>query len=64
MDLKFFVLYTALGASVWNAILLFLWYFIWSNLELVHKYLKFVFLLIFVVIILSFLLIFKKVKHK
>lgn len=40
MHIKKFILYTWLGAWIWVVILVLLWYFLWTNQELIHKYLK------------------------
>lgn len=40
MHIKKFILYTWLGAWIWIIILALLWYFLWTNQELIHKYLK------------------------
>ena len=49
-----FTLYTGLWAGIWVVILALLWYFIWANQELIHKYLKQItlFTLLFVVVLI------------
>lgn len=38
MDLKHFVLYTFLGASVWNIVLFIVWYVLWQHRDKVKEY--------------------------
>ena len=40
MDIKLFAIYTALGAGIWNSILILLGYFIGENQMLIDSYLK------------------------
>jgi len=49
-----FTLYTGLWAGIWVVVLALLWYFIWANQELIHKYLKQItlFTLLFVVVLI------------
>ncbi len=53
MDLKKFILYTSLGASIWVIFLWLLWYYVWTNWDLIKQYkLEFLFFVWFLVIFL------------
>ena len=66
MDWYKFTLYTWLGAWIWVVILTLLWYFLWQNQELIHKYLKqiTIFTLIFVFFIVLLYYFYNKKKTK
>jgi membrane protein DedA with SNARE-associated domain len=66
MDLKKFILYTSLGAGIWNLILACLGYFLYSQRELLEKYYKSlsIGLLSTAVIVVAFVIIRERKKAK
>jgi len=60
-----FTIYTGLGAGIWVVVLTLLWYFLWKNQELIHKYLKEITVMtILFIVIISVVYYFYVKKHK
>jgi len=66
MDIKLFAIYTALGAGIWNSILIALGYFIGENQMLIDSYLKQITIsLLFILLLLaSWYIYFQRKKSK
>jgi membrane protein DedA with SNARE-associated domain len=60
-----FIIYTALGAGIWNVILITIWYIAWENKELIAEYSKEVsiWLIIFIILIVLIYIFIQKKKN-
>ena len=64
MKLKNFIIFTALGSTIWVSILVFLGYFLGQNEALIKQYLNNILAICFILIIIGGLLYFKLKKSK
>ncbi len=65
MNIKKFLIYTALGAAIWNMLLTYLGFKLKENWELIHKYSKELDYIIITVLIIGIIyFIVKRAKHK
>ncbi len=63
MDFTKFFIYTTIGLTLWNIILMSIWYFVWENKELINKYLHEIWIyLIIIIIIIIHIYVFKNKK--
>ncbi len=65
MDLKKFILYTALGGLIWNSILLYVGILLQKNWETILEYSQWIDLIVIIIVIILLAMFLKKtIKHK